>query len=151
MFDKRVGALITIDKDAIKEFTLINEFEENENYKKIYSDEIPAGYRYLNVLYEGKIKLYLWNKTNEVAESPYYDSFGTLRNTKYVSNKIYYIDLPDRGMIKFNPQRRAVAELFPEHKKEIKRLQRKEHLKYKGNAEIVRAIKLLETNIPNLN
>ena len=151
LFNRRAGALITVDKDAVKEFTLINELGNKEIYQKMYLDEIPAGYRYLNVLYDGKIKLFLWNKTDEIAESPYYDLTGSLRNTKYVLKKIYYLDLPDKGMIRFIPQKRSVIELFPEHKKEIKRLQRREHLTYKGNSEIVRAIKLLETNIFNLN
>jgi hypothetical protein len=149
MYNELSGANIEIDKEAVKEFTIVDEYGNIELFRKVFSDQIPAGNKYVNILYEGKIKLFLWHKTKELLTIPYLNRSGLTQNSEFYTTKIYYLDLPGQGIVRFNPKLSSVIELFPEQKKTIKRLHRKEHLSYKENTEIIRAIKSIETNILN--
>jgi hypothetical protein len=149
MYNKQVDAIIIIDKDAVKEFTLVDDNGNTEIFRKVNFDKIPLGNRYLNVLYEGRIKLMLLYITVEQATSSYYDREVLLRNSEFITKKIYYLELPGRGIVSFKPKLRSIIELFPEQKKAIKQLHRKNHLTYNNEPEIIRAIKFIETYILN--
>lgn len=149
MYNEEVGAIIMLDKPAIAEFTLVDKNEKISKFRKILVEKISKKDIFLQVLYEGKLKLYLHYKTNELATSIYYDRSGTLQSSELRLTKTYFLNLPEKGFIRFSPNKRFFADLFPDQKKTIKKLHRENHLKYKNTDDIIKAVRIIEKSIIN--
>lgn len=146
-YNGRAGSAIMLDKAAISEFSLNFEDGHTELFRKIFYGKFPKGDRYFSVLYEGKFMVLLWYKTEEHNVSVYYDNQGIMRDNKFVLTKNYYLVFPDQEMNKFLFKRRSFLNLFPEQKKQIRRIIRKNHVLFDNEKEIVRVVRLIEAEI----
>jgi len=149
MFNKETGALIMLDKYALSEFSMVGENGETQIFRKIHFEKSPKKDIFLRILYEGKLTLMLRYKTIELATSVYHDASGLLRSSELFLTETYYLGLPGKGLIKFTPGRRFFIALFPGQKKAIKKLHRQNRLRYKSNENIIKAVSLIETIIPD--
>lgn len=146
-FNNRTGDILILDKYIIKEFIL--DYDKNNAllFRKIDYDNFPKGEYYFNVFYEGKLKLLLWYKTNELITQEYIDVGGLRRNTEYKMQTIFLIVFPDNNINKINGSKRSLVNLFPDQKKTVRRLLRKNKIDLldKSPSEVARAVKLIET------
>lgn len=147
MYNERAGAAIEIDKTVISEFFVKYEDGHSEHFKKTFVDLYPKGDRYLSIMYEGKSKLFLWHRTVEEKVSVYRDDRGIMHDSMYKLTKEYYLVFPDQKIAKFPPKRRSFIELFPEQKKQVKRIIRKNHISFETENEIIQAVKLVEKEL----
>ncbi|MBN1822510.1 MAG: hypothetical protein JXR31_06450 [Prolixibacteraceae bacterium] len=145
VFNNRIGAHIQIDKNAVSEFQLNFKSGESVLFKKKYSEKIFKGYRYFQVLYEGKLNLIVWYKTEEQLTSNYRDALGMLRNSELLTKNNYYLELTNGEIIKFTPKRKSLASVFPENKKAIIKILRKNRNYLKNDGEIIRAVERIES------
>ena len=145
VFNERTGAIMIMDKFIIDEFELNNRFNSNNKFRNIYFDKFPKGHHYFNVIYDGKIKLFIWYQTKEVKTSVYKDDYGLLRDSEFKQEVDYFLVFPNGDVYKMAKKRSAYINLFPEQKKTVRQLFRKNkiHFTY-GASEAARAVKLIE-------
>ena len=146
-FNERIGAVEIIDKFIVDEFTMDTDKSSENLFRKLYFDKYPKGDHYFNVLYEGKLKLFCWYYTYEEKTSIYRDVHGLMRASRYKLNPIYFILFPDNNLIKVKSTRKSLVNLFPEQKKRIRKLFRKNKIRFtsKSTSELGRAVNLIET------
>ena len=148
VYNERVGSVITVDKAIIDEFELKQGFEPYNLFRKVYIDKYPKGYHYVNVLYDGKVKLYLWHET-EIAKTSLYKNpvSGGMLDSEYKQEFNYIIVFPDGSMHKVATKRRPFLQLFPEQKSTLKRLFRRAGIHFFTNRELIEATKIIEQEI----
>lgn len=145
MYNERVGSVITVDKAIIHEFEMEKGYGTYNLFRKVNFDRVPKGYHYLNVLYDGSVKLYLWHKTEVVKTSLYKDEIhGGMRDSEYKQVFIYYVVFPDGSMNKVAARRRSFLQLFPEKKRTLKRLFRRNRIHFYTTEELIQATKIIE-------
>jgi len=146
-FNERIGAVAIIDKFIVDEFTMDTDKSSENLFRKMYFDKYPKGEHYFNMLYEGKLKLLCWYYTFEKKTSTYKDVAGITRDSYYKLSPIYFIEFPDNTLVKVKSTRKSLINLFPEQKKRIRKLLRKNkiHFYSKNTSELARAVNLIET------
>ncbi len=148
IYNDRTGAIFYIDKSIVDEFDMGLEHNPYNLFRKVYFDKAPKGYHYLNVLCDGRVKLYLWHRTLETDTSPYYDDNGFLRASMYKQNDIYFIVLPDNSFHKVSPKRRSFLQLFPEQKSVLRKAFRENKIQFNNELEdAISAAKLIEQEL----
>ncbi|MCG6186047.1 hypothetical protein [Maribellus maritimus] len=148
MYNERVGSVISLDKTIIHEFEMEQGYGTYGLFRKVNFDRIPKGYHYVNVLYDGSVKLYLWHKTEVVKRSLYKDEIhGGMRDSEYKHMLNYYIIFPDGSMNKVSLDRRSFLQLFPEQRRTLKRLFRRNKIHFYTATDLVQATKIIEEEI----
>jgi hypothetical protein len=145
VYNERTGAIFMPDKSIISEFTLDTGNQGPGLFRKIYFGKYPKGEHYFNVLYEGEeLKLFVWHKTDEVKISLYKDEYGLMRDSEFRMSTTYFLVFPDNDIRKITPTRGSFVQLFPEQKKSVRRLLRKNHVSFESNSKIIQAVRLIE-------
>ncbi len=145
-YNERTGSIIILDKYIIDEFLMDTGNSISPRFRKIYFDKYPKGEHYFNVLYDGKLQFLLWYQTHEVKTSVYRDSHGFLRDTEYKPAQDFFLVFPDNNIIKIKGTRKSLIDVFPDKKKEVRYLFRKNKIRIasKNMAELARAVNLIE-------
>ncbi len=145
VYNQRTGAIFYLDKSIIDEFDMGLEHNSYNLFKKVHLDKLSKGDHYFNVLYDGKVKLYLWHRTVDSQTSPYKDSYGFMRASRYEESNVYFIAFPDNSISRILPQRRSFLKLFPEKKSTLRKAFRKNKVNFHPKMEgSIRAAQLVE-------
>ena len=148
VYNDRTGAIFYLDKSIIDEFNMGLKFNSYNLFRRVYLNEAPKGDHYFNVLYDGKVKLYLLHKTDEIPTSSYRDDNGYLRASVYKQSKTYYVVLPDNSFYRVSPKRRSFLQLFPEQKSKLRKAFRKSGIHFFNELDgTVSATKLVEQEL----
>ena len=142
--NNRTRIFIMLDKDAISEFGLYERPSFTKRFVKMDLDKIPKGEHYFYVPYSGKLKFAIWYRTLEETTSPYKDKNGFLQISNYKLGPNYYLRFPDGHFEKFKLKRRSLILLFPDQKREIRRMLRKERNWVKTEYDAARAVQQIE-------
>lgn len=143
--NNRTSTLIMIDKDAVSEFGLYYDNHQTLRFKKYSFNKGAKESLYFNVLYEGQIKLLVWQRTIEEKTSPYKDRNGYLQVSQYNLRPQNYTLFPDGSFERFRFKRRSFLSLFDDTKKEIRRLLRKNKIHLRDQSDYIQAIQLIES------
>jgi len=145
-YNERVGSVIVLDKTIIDEFELKGGAGSHGLFRKVYFDKLPKGDRYVNVLFDGKVKLYLWNQTLVVKTSVYRDNYihGGLRDSEYKQELNYFVVFPDNSFYKVTTKRHSFVQLFPDDKRVVRRLFRKNKIHFYSPDDIIKATQVIE-------
>lgn len=143
-YNERTGAVFVVDKSIIDEFEM--EFEKGQKFlfRKVVFDRAPKGEHYLNVLYDGRVKLYAWHRTLEVQTSTYKDNYGLLRDSEFRAEIVYWLVFPDNSIHRVAMKRRSFLQLFPEQKRTLRRSFRKNRVYFYTPEHLVQAARILE-------
>lgn len=144
--NQNTNRLISIDKDAVSEFVFDKTIKTSPRFKKMFFDKLPKGDRYFEMLYEGRLQLVIHNRTLEEKTSAYKDRNGYLQVSDFVLRRHHYVCFPDGDFEKVKLRRRSLLTLFPEKKKEIRKLLRQNKNSFRTNKDAVQAIRLIEEN-----
>lgn len=148
IFNERTGAIYILDKPDVSQFEIGTGNGSGKLFRKLYFDRFPRGERYFNVLYPGdKLKLLLWHKTNEEKTNLYRDINGLMRDSEFKLTLTYFLLFPDNDLIKIFPNRRSFINLFPEQKKIVRRLLRRNSINLKREEDMVKAVSLVEKEL----
>lgn len=139
--------MIMLDKDVISEFGFYNQNNEPSIFKKMYYPGTPKGEYYFQELYNNRLKLLIWSRSIEEQTSPYKDSYGILRSSQYNVHSRYYLVFPDGRFEKFNLKRRSFLSMFPDDKKTVRHLLRKNHIFFNNDKQTIQAVKLVEETL----
>ncbi len=140
----RTRTMIMLDKDAITEFGLYKTPGLTIRFKKMDLDIVPKGEHYFNLPYDGTLKLAVWYRTLEETTAPFKDKNGYLQISNYALRHNYYVVFPDGRFERFKLNKRSLIQLFPEQKREIRRILRRDRNWIKTESDAVRAIKLID-------
>jgi hypothetical protein len=145
IFNERTGAIYILDKPVVSQFEIDKGNGSEKLFRKLYFDRFPRGDRYFNVLYPGdKLKLLLWHKTIVEKTNLYKDKNGLMRNSEFKMTLTYFILFPDIDLIKIFPNRRSFINLFPDQKKIVRRLLRRNRINLKREEDMIKAVSLME-------
>jgi len=140
----RARTMIMLDKDAITEFGLYEMPGVTKRFKKMDLDKIPKAEHYFNLPYDGNLKFAVWYRTLEETTAPFKDKNGYLQISDFVLRHNYYILFPDGQFEKFKLNRQSLIQLFPDHKREIRRMLRRDRNWVKTEDDAARAIEMIE-------
>lgn len=124
---------------------MINEWTDTLKFEPVFVDRYPKGDRYLRKLWQGNDSLYVWYQVIEISETPYKDHMGILRNTKLILQKHYYLLTGKSEMKRLGTNKRAFYSAYPEHKRTIRRLFRKNKLReFDEEWQMTKAFEIIE-------
>ena len=103
VYNDRTGTIFYLDKSIVDEFNMGLENNPHNLFRKVYLNKAPKGDHYFNVLYDGKVKLYLWHRTLETGTGRYIDDYGLTRASMFEQDNIYFIIFPDNSFYRVSP------------------------------------------------
>ena len=142
-YNSQFRTLYVVDKEIVNKFT-ISDGNKERVFEKKYYDGFNKGYRYYENLYSGNLSLLAYHHIDEIKVSPYTDRSGIMRDIEYRHRINYYIFSEEKGFQKVNRNRRSYLKVFPEYKKQIRRLFRKNKVTVVSEGGMIHATKLLD-------
>lgn len=142
-YNNQLRTLFIVDKEKVKSFTMPTG-KSNELFVKLYYDGFNPGERYFREIYNGAAQLLAFHFVDEVKISPFIDSQGIMRDAEYRFAQHYFLYNKKIGFVRLQQKRRSFLKIFPEQKKELRKLFRKNHLLVQNEHEMVLAVQLLE-------
>ena len=142
-FNKNNKKLYTVEKKLVKSFTI----EKNgitQKFVKLKRDKGSDKLQYFEELYSGDLKLLAFRYIYEHKVNPYTDKFGVMRDTEYRVRIRYFLSDKNYLLQRIAPKRSAFLNAFPEHKRAIKKLFRKNKLYLNNPNYMVQACQLLD-------
>lgn len=137
--------LYLVEKELVEGFS----FEDGNRTRKfvrLTEDNNQESSMYLEELYKADLSLMVNWYIYEQTVSPYVDRNGITRAVDYQLHKDYYLLTKEQGLHKIRLKKRALFTQFPEHKKEIRKLLRKNNLFVNDELSMVKALNLLQEN-----
>ncbi|HKI87799.1 MAG TPA: hypothetical protein VKA38_02145 [Draconibacterium sp.] len=143
VYNNNLRTLFIIDKEIVKSFT-VQVGTKVIRFEKLYFDGFQKGDRYFQDLYKGTSKLLAFHFIDDVKINPYTDRYGILRDKEYRPAVHYYLYNEKNGFSRLLMKRKSFLKVYPEHKKEIRKLFRKNHVFITDEEGLILALKLLE-------
>lgn len=142
-YNSTLSQLFIVDKEKVAGFN-VKLPRGNQEFIKLYFNGFMEGERYFEKLYDGKRMLLAFHSIDEVKTGIYNDSAGRRKHSVLKLNTVYYMYSKESGFKKMQPKRSSFLSLFPERKKEIRRIFRKNNFYRLTGKDMVRAFTLLE-------
>jgi hypothetical protein len=142
-YNDQLRTLFIVDKETVKEFRIPSENGEM-HFIKLYFDGFDKGERYFREIYNGTYKLLAFHFVDEVKITPYTDRQGIMRDTQYRPAINYYLYNEKSGFHRLQKRRKSFFKIFPEKKKEIRKLFRKNHVLLLDEQALTQAFNILE-------
>jgi hypothetical protein len=144
-YNPNLKQLFIVDKEKVSSFTFQNDQNEQQFVKLWLDAFVGAGNRYFELKYEGVRWLLAFHSVLEEKTSIYRDRYGKLRDTRLKPKVTYYMYFPqEKRFQRIQDKRRSFIKLFPDNKREVRRLFRKNNLWRFNEKEMVRAFQLLD-------
>jgi hypothetical protein len=140
----RVKGQFVVDKYLVKSFTVDVPGLGLQNFRKLMLNEFGQKEHYFEVLYDGKVALMSHTSITEHKTNAYRNKKGELDDREYRLEKQYFLLLPDHGFRSISPGRKAILNLFPERKKEIRQIFRRNRIDDYSLHGIPRIVSLLD-------
>jgi hypothetical protein len=144
-YNSNLHQMFLIDKKKVSRFAVRNDFGE-QNFIKVYLNAGISGQeRYFEIKYEGKRWFLLFHQIVEEKTSIYRNEHGKLRDTLIKLRTTYFMYDPATEKFRYlYNSRRSFVKLFPENKREVRRLFRRNRLYRFDELEMVHAFRILE-------
>lgn len=137
-----------IDKDIVEQFTIKsiskNGDAKNQKFIKLYYDGLLKGDRYFEELYSGTRSLLVYYSISATKVRPFTDKSGILRDTEYRLRISYFMYSAEDGFLKLKKTKRSFRKVLPDHKKEIRKIFRKNRLAVFDESSMIQVFKLLD-------
>lgn len=143
VFNTNIRKLFVADKGKVKQFTL-NTKTGDMNFIRLYFDGFISGERYFEQLYSGANRLLVFHFVFEKKTRVYLDKNGILKDSRFELDKKHYLYSEESGFHKLRQKRRSFLKLYPDNKRTIRRLFRKNNIRTFDQKNMVRAVQLLE-------
>ncbi len=136
-------ALFIVDQEIVDTF-YIDSDQKKETFVRLNLDGSARGNRYFEVLYSGTRSLLVYRSIRENKTRPYKNELGILSDIEYVDDNVYYLYSEAAGFERLRAGRQTFYSLSPEHKKEVKRILRRNRISFKDEGSIVRSLTELD-------
>jgi hypothetical protein len=138
--NERTKKMVELDKNSVSEFGFYKNLDDVMRFKRFFYNKNI----YFNVLYDGNMKLLVRYITSNEKTSTYKDKFGHVQDSKYVLRTEYYMMFPDGDLERFRTTKNSFIQLFPDKKKDLKKLCRKNHIDFKKDNDLISFTKQIE-------
>ena len=106
--------------------------------------DLPGGKSYFEVLYSGAVRLLVFHRIEKIKVSPFTDDTGIKRDTEYKPEKVYYILSDKTGLDRIQRRKASIIKMYPDNKKEIRKLFRKNKIKIFDDETLIQAFQILD-------
>ena len=144
-YNEKNKSLYFVEKEQVSAFVMIVGEQERKFIKGYPKGEDKKG-KYFEELYVGNQMFLSDTHVYEQKVSPFKDELGIMRDVEYYFRSDYFRYSEKEGYHKMGINRRALITAFPEHKKAIKKLLRKNNIFIDSEQDMVRAFSLLDEN-----
>jgi hypothetical protein len=124
VYNEHVKGLFVIDKYAVTGFSVMVPGAGLQTFRKMLVGATGTSERFLEVIYEGNVTLYRSNRIFRRKTALYRNKLGELDNQVFDLVQVYFIGENDQQVKRINPGRKSVLSLFPDQKKQVRRLLR---------------------------
>lgn len=142
-------SLFVVDKSTVKEFVFYSQLEKGgsaqQKFINLDSLHLLFNRTFFQELYSGTSKLLCFHQMEQIKVSPYIGVGGKLYDVEYRLKTIYYILSKENGLSKIQLKNRSLYSLNIEHKKEIKRLLRKNRINISSESSAIQAVETLDS------
>jgi hypothetical protein len=144
-YNSSLHQMFIVDKKKVSRFTVRNDQGE-QNFIKVYLNTGFSGQvRYFEIKYEGKRWFMVFHQIVEEKTSIYRNEHGKLRDTVLKLRKTYFMYDPATEKFRYlSNSRSSFVRLFPEDKREVRRLFRRNRLYRFDELEMVHAFRILD-------
>ncbi len=142
-YNSSLNQLFVVDKEKVAAFT-VKLPKGKQEFIKLYFNGFLAGDRYFEKLYDGSRKLLAFRSINEVKTGIYNDNKGRRKHTVLKLTSTYYMYSDETGFRKIQPRRKSFLNLFPERKKEVRQIFRKNNFYNLNEQNMISIFTLLE-------
>ncbi len=147
-YNENLRTLYIVEKKLVKEFTFksTSDFGENNEIKfiNLNSLNLQGGKSYFEELYSGGARLLAYYNVEEYKVSPFTDRLGNTRDTEYKLVVKYYLFNDKNELYRILRNKKSFYRIYPNHKKEIRKLIRKNHISLVGQNSLLQAFTLLD-------
>ena len=137
--------IFMVEKELVNNFSFVDG-SKTRKFVRLNKSNNRQTNIYLEELYKGEVSLLVNWYIYEQSVSPYIDRNGIKRAIDYQMHKDYYFLKENNGLQKIKLNRKALFIQFPEHKKAIKRLLRKQNLIIRNEQAMAMALSLIKEN-----
>jgi hypothetical protein len=121
-YNENVKGLFIPDKFTVHAFTIELPDGTLQHYRKLSPDEFGHRERYFEVIHEGNVTFLNYSRIIERKASLYKNRLGKLDDRQYHLVQQYYLLIPGKPLMRIHPGRKSILSLFPDQKREIRRL-----------------------------
>ena len=143
VFNSNLNLLYVVDKEKVAAFT-VNHPQGIEEFVKLNFNDLVSEDRFFEKLYQGKRLLLAYRSIGEIKTESYHDVTGRRKNTVWELKSTYYLYSRETGFNRIQPRRRSFLSLFPERKKEVRRIFRQINSSRLTEKDIIHAVELLD-------
>ncbi|MDX8338820.1 hypothetical protein SLH46_06485 [Draconibacterium sp. IB214405] len=137
--------LFLVEKELVESFSF-EDADRTRKFIRLVKNNNQQTNMYLEELYKADISLLVNWYIYEQTVSPYVDRNGITRAINYVMHKDYYLYTEKNGLEKIRLKKRSLFLRFPEHKTEIRKIIRKNHMYINNEASMVKVLGLMQEN-----
>lgn len=142
-------SLFVVDKYTVKEFIFYSSVETGgkTQLKFINLDSLHLLFNrtYFQELYSGTSKLLCFHQIEQEKVSPYIGAGGKMFDVEFRLKTMYFILSKEKGISKIQIKNRSLYSFYPEHKKEIKKLLRKNRINIIDESSAIQAVETLDS------
>jgi len=144
-YNSNLHQMFLVDKKKVSRFTVRNDWGDQKFVKVHLNAGISGQDRFFEIKYEGNRWFLVFHQIIEEKTGIYRNEHGKLRDTILKLRKTYFMYDPatERFRYLYN-SRRSFVRLFPENKREVRRLFRRNRLYQFDELEMVHAFKILD-------
>lgn len=142
-------SLFVVDKSTVKEFIFYSPLETGtltqQKFINLDSLHLLFNRTYFQELYSGTSKLLCFHQMEQNKVSPYIGTGGKMYDVEFRLKTMYYILSKEKGLSKIQLKNRSLYSFYPEHKKEIKKLLRKNRISIFDESSAIQAVDILDS------
>jgi hypothetical protein len=147
-YNNNIHSLFIVDKNTVKQFTfrehIKGEVFAERKFVNLDFLGLPLNRIYFEELYSGTAKLFSFHHIEEEKVSPYIDLNGKMYDVEFRLKTTYYILSDSIGFTRIQLKKRSFYSLFPENRKEIKKILRKNRINITNQVSAIEALKILD-------
>lgn len=144
-YNTNISTMFTIEKEMVQKFTYpLGNGGQQAKFIKLCANGVWGGCHFYQELYAGQNTLLAFHHVDEVKTGIYNDKHGIRRDTEFRLYVDYFLYDKETGLQKMQQKRRWFIKTFPENKREIKRILRKNQISIIDQHSLTQAFKLLD-------
>jgi hypothetical protein len=145
VYNSNLHQMFLVDKKKVSRFTIKNERGEQKFVKVTLNTGISGQERFFEIKYEGNRWFLVFHQIVEEKTGIYRNEHGKLRDTILKLRKTYFMYDPVTQKFRYLHNRSSsFVRLFPENKREVRRLFRRNRLYRFDELEMVQAFRILD-------
>lgn len=140
--------LFTVDKNTVKWFTFKTKLPSGaiKETKFVNLDSLNIIYNrsFFEELFSGTVQLLVFHQIEQVNVAPYSDASGRILDSEFKLLSLHYLLSETKGIVRISLRNRALYNVYPENKKEIRRQLRKNKISIRNESTAIQAFELLD-------